>query len=272
MGGSLGLALKQRQICREVVGLVRRSEVISQAEALGAVDWATTDPQQALPGADIVVFAAPIRTIIAQLREFAPFYKAGAIITDMGSTKQIITRTMETLPVGLQPVGSHPMCGKERAGLEVAEATLFEGAPWILTPLARTAPQTLQWMQALAEAIGCRVYTLSPDRHDKLVATISHLPYLLSATLVAAALQVAQDDPVVWQIAASGFRDTSRLAASNVTMMMDILLTNQAAIGELLALAQHQLERLATALAEGDEAGLRALLEQIARQRNSLYR
>jgi prephenate dehydrogenase len=272
MGGSLGLALKQRQICREVVGLVRRSEVISQAEALGAVDWATTDPQQALTDADMIVFAAPIRTIIAQLREFAPFYKPGAIITDMGSTKQTITRMMEALPVGLQPVGSHPMCGKERAGLEVAEAALFEGAPWILTPLARTAPQTLQWMQALAEAIGCRVYTLSPDRHDKLVATISHLPYLLSATLVAAALQVAQDDPVVWQIAASGFRDTSRLAASNVTMMMDILLTNQAAIGELLALAQHQLERLAAALAEGDEAGLCSLLEQIARQRNSLYR
>lgn len=268
----MGLALKQRQLCREVVGLVRRSETISQAEALGAVDWATTDPQQALPGADMIIFAAPIRTIIAQIGEFAPLYKPGAIITDMGSTKQAIVQAMEALPVGFQPVGSHPMCGKERAGLEVAEATLFEGAPWILTPLTRTAPQALQQVQALAEAIGCRIYTLTPDRHDKLVATISHLPYLLSASLVATALQVALDDPVVWQIAASGFRDTSRLAASNVTMMMDIMLTNQAAIGELLGLAQQQLGRLAAALAEGDETALRAVLEQIARQRNSLYR
>jgi prephenate dehydrogenase len=272
MGGSLGLALKQRQVCREVVGLVRRSEVIAQAEAMGAVDWATTDPQQALAGADLVVLAAPIRTIIEQIGEFAPFYKPGAIITDMGSTKQAIIQAMDTLPVGLQPIGSHPMCGKERAGLDVAEATLFEGAPWILTPLPRTAFQTLETVQALAEAIGSRIYILEPTRHDRLVATISHLPYMLSVALVATAQEIAAEDPTVWDVAASGFRDTSRLAASNVTMMMDIILTNQAALGQLMGLFRKHLDELATALAEGDEAMLRTMLDRITQQRNTLYR
>lgn len=268
----MGLALKQRQVCREVVGLVRRPEVIGQAKAMGAVDWATTEPQQALARADLVILAAPIRTIIDQLGEFAPFYKPGAMITDMGSTKQAIIQAMDMLPVGLQPIGSHPMCGKERAGLEVAEGTLFEGAPWILTPLPRTALQTLQTVQALAEAVGSRIYILEPARHDRLVATISHLPYMLSAALVATAQEIAAEDPTVWHVAASGFRDTSRLAASNVTMMMDIILTNQAALGQLMTLLRKHLDELATALAEGDEATLRAMLEQVARQRNALYR
>ncbi len=271
MGGSLAMALKQRNICRGVVALVRRDEAVRAAEATGVVNYATTDPAQALPEADLVIFSTPVRAIIRQMGEWASLYKPGAVITDMGSTKQEIVRAMATLPPGVHPVGSHPMCGKEQTGLDAAEATLFESAPWIVTPLERTPPAATHLIFDLAEAVGAKPRLLAADRHDKLVAAISHLPYVLSTTLVLAAQKIAADDPAVWEVAASGFRDTSRVAASDVTMMLDILLTNRTAISQMLDLAQSQLAQLAEALAAEDEETLRKLLEQAAQQRKSLY-
>lgn len=265
------MALKKKNVCRKVIALVRRQEAVRQAEALGAADFATTDPAQALPQADLVIFTTPVRAIIRQLGELAAFYKPGAVITDMGSTKQEIAQAMANLPAGVYPVGSHPMCGKEQAGLEAAEATLYEGAPWIVTPLERTPPAAINLIFDLSEAVGAKPRLLAPDRHDKLVAAISHLPHAMATALVLAAQQVAETDPAVWEVAASGFRDTSRVAASDVTMMLDILLTNRAAVGEMLALAQSQLAHLAAALAAGDEAALRKLLEQASQQRKAVY-
>jgi prephenate dehydrogenase len=271
MGGSLALALKKRQLFRQVVGLVRRREAVRQAEALGVVDLATTDPAQALTQADLVVFSTPVRTILQQLDQWAGLFKPGAVITDMGSTKQEIVQVMAGLPPGIHPLGSHPMCGKEQAGLGAAEITLYQNAPWVLIPLERTPAAATQLVYNMAVAIGARPRLLSAERHDKLVAAISHLPYTLAATLVLAAKHVADDDPVVWEVAASGFRDTSRVAASDVTMMLDILLTNRTALIQMLDITQKQLAQLARALADGDEATLRALLEQAAQQRQVLF-
>ncbi len=272
MGGSLALALKERNVCRNVVGLVRRTEAVHEAVQAGAVDEATTDPVTALSEADIVVYSTPIRVIIRQMMEYAPFYKAGAIITDMGSTKQEIVQAMAALPEHVYPIGSHPMCGKELTGLSAAEASLYEGAPWILSPLERTPPSALKLVQELAEAIGAKPQVISAARHDKLVAAISHLPYALSVALVLSAQQVAAEDLALWEVAASGFRDTSRVAGSDVTMMLDILLTNREAVGHMLRLAHSQLDSLAKAIDTGDEASLRQLLERAAQQRRSLYR
>jgi prephenate dehydrogenase len=271
MGGSLALALKQWNICREVIALVRRTEAAQEAEATGVVNYATTDPAQALPEADLVIFSTPVRAIIRQMGEWVSLYKPGAVITDMGSTKQEIVRAMATLPPGVHPVGSHPMCGKEQTGLDAAEATLFEGAPWIVTPLERTPAAATRLIFDLAEAVGAKPRLLAADRHDKLVAAISHLPHVLSTTLVLTAQSVAAADPAVWEVAASGFRDTSRVAASDVTMMLDILLTNRPAISQMLDLAQSQLAQLAEALAAADEETLRTLLERASQQRKSLY-
>lgn len=271
MGGSLGLALKEYRICRKVVGLVRRIEAIQEAKSLGVVDFATTDPDEALSDADVIVFATPVRAIIKQLPEFALFYKPNAIITDMGSTKQQILQAMEMLPSSIQPVGSHPMCGKELTGMIAAEANLYHNAPWIISPASRTTAETIATVQTMAEAIGAKPHILSADRHDKLVATVSHLPYTLSTALVLAAQQVAEDDPFVWNVTASGFKDTSRIAASEVTMMLDILLTNRQAVGDMLALARSQLDQFIDALAVGDEDTLRNLMEKAAAQRKRLY-
>lgn len=271
MGGSLAMAMKERNLCREVVALVRRSEAAREAEQAKVVDYATTHPSDALSGADVVIFSTPVRVIVSQLEKFAPYYKPGAVITDMGSTKQEIVRAMDALPEGIHPLGSHPMCGKEQAGLRVAEASLFEDAPWILTPLERTPSKVTNLVQYLAQAVGAKTQVLAADRHDKLVAAISHVPYTLAAALVLAAQRVAEDDPAVWDIAASGFRDTSRVAASDVTMMLDILLTNRQAVSQMLRTTQYQLDRLSQALYAGDEKTLRALMEQAAQQRQSLF-
>jgi prephenate dehydrogenase len=250
---------------------VRRTEAARQAEAAGVADVATTDPILALREADLVVFSTPVRTIIQQLGQWAALFKPGAVITDMGSTKQEIVQAMAGLPAGVHPLGSHPMCGKEQTGLEAAEATLYVDAPWIITPLDRTPPDAVRLIFDLAEAVGARPRLLAADRHDKLVAAISHLPYTVATALVLAVQRVAQDDPAVWEVAASGFRDTTRVAASDVTMMLDILLTNRAAVSQMLALAQTQLAQLTEALAAEDETTLRALLEQASQQRKLLY-
>jgi prephenate dehydrogenase len=212
-----------------------------------------------------------VRVIVSQLGKFAPYYKPGAVITDMGSTKQEIVRAMDALPAGVHPIGSHPMCGKEQAGLSVAEASLFENAPWILTPLERTPSEVTHLVQDLAQAIGAKTQFMAADRHDKLVAAISHLPYVLAASLVLSAQQVAKNDPAVWDVAASGFRDTSRVAASDVTMMLDILLTNREAVTRMLAIAQAQFGQFVQALNANDAVKLRGLMEQAAAQRKQLY-
>ncbi|MDM8519733.1 prephenate dehydrogenase [Anaerolineales bacterium HSG6] len=271
MGGSLALALKQQQLCRRVVGLVRRESAVQEAETLNVVDEATTDPAHALGQADIVVFATPVRVLLRQLSEYKPFYKPGAIITDMGSTKQEIMTVMNSLFPEVYPIGSHPMCGKEISGLSAADATLYQNAPWILTPLDQTPFAVIQLIHQLAVEIGAKPRQIAADQHDKLVATISHMPYTLSATLVLAAQSIAEQDSAVWDVAASGFRDMSRIAASDVSMMLDILLTNRTAVLETLAEMDKQLAVFTQAIDEMDEDKLRDLMTKAAEQRQSLY-
>jgi len=271
MGGSLAMVLKQNRLCRKVVALVRRESAVEQALTLGVVDEAVTDPAVALAQADVVIFATPVRVLLRQLTEFAPFYKSGAIITDLGSTKQAITQVMATLPHTVYPIGSHPMCGKETAGLAVAEVSLYQNAPWILTPLDRTPQHITDYMTEFAQAIGAYPRIIKAKRHDRLVATISHVPYILSTTLVHTGQAVAKTDPTVWDVAASGFRDTSRIAASDETMLLDILLTNQEMVLDILDTFTDQLQQFRTALTKRDETQLRALMNQAATQRRSMY-
>lgn len=260
MGGSLAMALMQRSLCREVIGIARRAESVREAMDQDIAHRATTDLADGVAGADVIVLATPVRTILRQIRQLAAMPLGPCLLLDMGSTKGDIATAMQELPPQVQPVGAHPMCGKETAGLAAAEPTLYEGAPWVLVPLPRTSPNALALAQELAVAVGARPLILDADRHDRLVAGISHLPYLLAVVLMLTATEMGTEDDLIWKLAASGFRDTSRLAASNVPMMLDILLTNQVAVGEALRRASVHLERLADRLSVEEEDGLRTLL------------
>jgi prephenate dehydrogenase len=164
------------------------------------------------------------------------------------------------------------MCGKEKAGLAAAEPMLYEGAPWVLVPLPRTSLGALELARELAVAVGGRPFIADADRHDRLVAAVSHLPYSLAVALMLTAIEIGAEDELVWELAASGFRDTSRLAASDVTMMLDILLTNRSAVGGALRRVSAHLDRLANLLAAEDEDNLYALLHATHDQRTSMFR
>jgi prephenate dehydrogenase len=249
--------------------VARREETVREALARGMVESATTNFASGVANADIVVLAAPVRTIIHQLRAQHGAFKPGAIITDLGSTKAEIVRIMDTLPAHLFAVGSHPMCGKEVTGLEAADADLYRGKRWILSRTARTDENAFQQIKQMAEAAGAVTLELDPARHDMLVAFASHLPYALAVALVAATEQAGLNDPAVWQVTASGFRDTSRVAASDVTMMLDILLTNVDAVSNAIRDFQFTLDQLTALLERKDEEGLRAYLTAAAEARRA---
>jgi prephenate dehydrogenase len=265
MGASLGYDLRGR--VRRVTGVVRRPEAVPEVEASGCVDDATTDAASAAAEADLVVLATPVRTIIRQIGELGPLMKPGGVLLDMGSTKTDICRAMAALPEHVQPVGGHPMCGKEQAGLAAAEPGLYRDCTFVLCPLPRTSFKALALTRELVNHIGARPLSLDPQRHDRLVAAISHLPYLTASALVDHVMDVAQQDARVWQVAASGFRDTTRVAASDVAMMLDILLTNREALLQALDEFADALEEFRRALHRGDEDGLRERLQIIAQTR-----
>ncbi len=260
MGASLCMDLVQGKLCREVRGVARRVDTVLEAFFAGAVDLATNDLHTGVLGADIVILSTPVRTIVEMLDEIGPRLWPGTLVMDMGSTKAEICAALDQLPPGVQAVGGHPMCGKETAGFGSAERGLYKNAPWVLSPLPRTSPEALCLATELAEAVGARPVVLEPARHDRLVATISHLPFLLASALVHAVAQVGADDAMVWQLAAGGFRDTSRVAASDTRMFMDILFTNRTAVLEQLDNFTGHLQEMRELLANTDEQALRAKL------------
>lgn len=270
MGGSLAAALKANHACREVIGVARRETIVAMALARGMIDHGTCDLAAGVGSANVVVLATPVRVILAQLAEIGPLLSPGCLLMDLGSTKAQIVAAMNRLPPHIQPLGGHPMCGKETSGLVAAEPDLYQGQVFVLTPLPRTSPQALALGKALARAVGARPLVLEAERHDRLAATVSHLPYLLACGLMRTAEQLTQDD-ALWQLAANGFRDTSRLAASDERMMLDILLTNRVAVRQALARFQRQLADLVRLLETSDEAGLHAAMTTAAHRRRRLF-
>jgi prephenate dehydrogenase len=260
MGASLAMDLMQNNLCREVRGVARRTSTVLDAFFTRAVDLATNDVHTGVMGADIVILATPVRTIVDQINEIAPTLWPGTIVMDMGSTKGEICATLDTLPAHIQPIGGHPMTGKETAGFDAAEPNLYRNATWVLTPLTRTTSDTVALSLELVEAVGARPVVLPPERHDNLVATISHLPFLAASALVHTTMETGKVDPKVWELAAGGFRDTSRVAASDTRMFLDILMTNQPAVLAQLDNYIGQLRELRTLLENDDEAALAAKL------------
>jgi prephenate dehydrogenase len=269
MGGSLAGALRGR--CREVVGVARRAETVDAALAQGLVDRGTTDLANGVREADVVILATPVRVIIRQLAEIGSLLPEGCLLMDLGSTKAQIAAEMARLPDHVQPLGGHPMCGKEKSGLEAADPALYKGCTFILSPLKRTSEEALALGCALAEAIGAHPLVLDPECQDFLVATVSHLPYLLACALVATADATTSADPAAWEIVAGGFRDTSRVAGSDVTMMVDILLTNREKVLQAVNVYQAKLRDLARLVASGDEGELRTTLGAIREERIKMF-
>jgi prephenate dehydrogenase len=272
MGGSLAAALSGAGACRQVVGVARRRSTLATAEELRFIHKGTTDLHEGVCDADVVILATPVRDILNRIEAIGHLLKPGCVLMDIGSTKRAISEAMATLPLHVQPLGGHPMCGKETSGLTMAEPDLFRDKVFVLSPLPRTAPQALALAQDLVRAIGARPLILDPERHDRLVAATSHLPYLLAVTLVRVAEGFAQEDNLLWRLAASGFRDTSRLAGTDITMMLDIIATNRGPILQALGRAQAELSALAQCLEQDDLGSLERALTTARTRRMEVYR
>lgn len=269
MGGSLAGALRGK--CRAVVGVARRAETIETALARGLIDRGTTDTADGVREADAVVLATPVRVIMRQMHEIAPLLPKGCLLMDLGSTKSQIVAEMARLPNHVQPLGGHPMCGKEVSGIGATDPAIYRGCTFILTPLPRTSEEALALGRELVEAVGASPLVLAAERQDFLVATVSHLPYLLACALVATADALTSPDPAAWEIVAGGFRDTSRLAGSDVTMMVDILLTNREEVLKALEVCQAQLRCLTRLVEAGDEDEVRDVLSAIRAKRQEMF-
>ena len=266
MGGSLALAL--RPWVERISGVDPNPETRDFALKQSMVDAATGDLREGVAEADVVILATPVRTIISMIHNrIGSYLRSNTLLIDIGSTKEDICTAMGTLPIGVQAVGGHPMTGKEQSGIEASDPALFRGRPFVLCPTRRTTPATRLRALALVEALEAVAIEMEAHRHDRLVAAISHLPYLLSAALVATVAEEGRSDEAVWQLAAGGFRDTSRLAASDLAMMSDILSTNTQAVATLLALFRMQLAMIEVRLISRDEQKLVDLLKPVREAR-----
>jgi prephenate dehydrogenase len=212
--------------------------------------------------ADLILLATPVRQIIQYIYEAGSLAKPGAMIMDVGSTKAAVVAAMDALPEHLAAIGGHPMTGAATTGLAGANATLFDGRPFVLTASKRTDAATQDFAESLVRDIGARLVVLDAEQHDRLVAVISHLPRVLPLALLGVADAV--EDGAAWPVAAGGFRESTRKATENLEMWVDVILTNQSGLISSIRALQHQLDRLAQQIESGDEGIVKCALEEAA--------
>ncbi|MDX9702607.1 MAG: prephenate dehydrogenase [Candidatus Auribacterota bacterium] len=235
MGGSLGKALCQQFSGVTVTGIVRRENAVDEVISNNAAHYCTTDLCEGLKHADLVVLAIPVETICGFAPKIAPLLADGCVVTDMGSTKEKIVSAMnDALENTAYFVGSHPMCGSEMASIGNASAELYRNALCIITPDDRTNTSSAQKVERFWKSIGCRTTLMPPAGHDRLVAAISHIPHLIAAGLVNTAKQVTSDSCTAFELASSGFIDTTRVASGSPEMWLDICVSNWRHIVEVL--------------------------------------
>lgn len=256
MGGSLALGLRGK--CAALYGIDPHRPTLELALSQHIVDHADSDPARSrvLPEADLVILSAPVPAILNLIEQLPSFMPNPCIVLDLGSTKKLILDAMSRLPERFDPIGGHPICGKERLSLANAERTLYYAAPFLLTPLERTSKRALSAVEQIIEALGAKGKTIDAVEHDRVLASTSHLPFLISSAL---ALAIPQNDqPFI----GPGFKSTSRLAGTSSSMMMGVLQSNRENVLNALSEFQQQLYEIKTALMREDYSTLETILDK----------
>lgn len=270
LGGSLGLAIKQRRLADSTVGLVRRSNSIPECEMHGVVDHATCDAGSAAADADLVIFCTPI----AQMRELAakifPTLKPGTLVTDVGSVKGSVMRDLEPLAAecGVHFIGSHPMAGSEKMGPGAARADLFQGAICVLTPNPKSPPDLVARLNEFWMRVGATTMRLTPDAHDELVSRSSHLPHVVAAELANYVLSPVHPKQQA-DLCATGFRDTTRIASGSPEMWRDIAMANRKNLARVLGVFIEDLQEFQLALEKEDVNSVAEFFTQAKQRRDA---
>jgi cyclohexadieny/prephenate dehydrogenase len=265
IGGSIGLAAKRRGLARCVRGVGRNPVSIDKARALGAIDEGSEDLRSAGRDAQVIIFCTPVDRIAEQALAVAPSCSPGTLLTDAGSTKAAIVRALDgQLPNQVSYVGSHPLAGSEKRGVEHADAKLFEKRLTLVTPTPRTDANALERTCGLWQALGSRVRVMDAEEHDRALAFTSHVPHLIAAAL-AGALPAE-----LAELTATGFRDTTRVAAGDPELWSAIFAANRDAVLEALRPVTARLEDFRLALEAGDWNAVDTLLAQARKVRDAL--
>lgn len=266
LGGSILLALKRHT---EVTTSLwaRREIAVLEARQREVADLCTHSLEEAVSNADLVILATPIGVMGELAEKMLPFLKPDAIVTDVGSVKgDLVSRLEPIFNDGPAFVGSHPMAGSEKLGVEQARADLFNGAACFITPIESSKPAAVKRVGEFWESFGMRIYELTPADHDAAVAAISHLPHAIAAILVDSALS---DDPSRGDYIANGFRDTTRIASGSPEMWTGIMLENRVALREALLRFQSKLGDLLAFLDEVDEKNTQQFLASAKQLRDA---
>jgi prephenate dehydrogenase len=269
LGGSVAQAARAAGLARRIVGVGRDGRRLAPALADGTLDAVTTDLGAGVREADFVLLAAPVIVIEQLLATVWPTLGGDALVTDVGSTKANIVTAADRLHAAAPRlfVGSHPMAGSHLAGYAAARPDLFRDATVVVTPTETTAPRAVKGVTEFWESLGGRVVSLDPAGHDRAVAAVSHLPHLVACALVDA---VARFEPAALDVAARGFKDTTRIAASDPQMWQEIFLTNREALAATLGGFRQALADLERLVREGRDAELREALARIRTTRERL--
>ena len=272
LGGSLGLAIRQRQLSATVRAYVRRPESVAECHRLGIAHFATQNMEEAVEGAGLVILCTPLSKMRELALQMRPFLLPGTVVTDVGSVKTGVTQELEPLlcPAKAAFVGSHPMAGSEKTGLAAARADLFDNAVCLVTPTPQSPPRAVGAVRDFWKALGGCPVLMTPEMHDDLVSRASHLPHVVAAELANYVLSPAHPREQAL-VCASGFRDTTRIAASSPEMWRDIALANRRNLSRVLGVFIEDLQEFQLALEREDAGAIEEFFSK-ARQRREQWR
>jgi len=272
IGGSFGLALKDAAAVGFVTGCGRNVQNLRDALGMGAIDDATTDPAEAVKGADLVMIAVPVRSTANIAKKIGPHLKNGAVVIDAGSTKEIVTGELVShLPPYVHVVPSHPIAGSEKTGAIAAEPDLFKDRRTIITPGAGTDPAAVELVKRLWEAAGSRVEVMEPGIHDTVMGAVSHLPHLVAYALVETLMEWDDELPML-RFSAGGLRDFTRIASSSPEMWRDICLDNKGAILQAVDRFIDAVNKIRSEVEAGDGEALHRRFERAREVREQIKR
>ncbi|HEX8913502.1 MAG TPA: prephenate dehydrogenase [Humisphaera sp.] len=264
LGGSLGLAAKAQLTGCRVVGYAHRAETLRAALDRGAIDEGYGDVAKAVQGADLVVLCTPVGNLSEILTAIAPALGDRAIVTDVGSTKATVVRSAEREHPRLRFVGSHPMAGSEKRGVQHATADLYKGAVCITTPTEKTDPTALEQVEAFWRLLGMRIRRLNPEAHDARICDVSHLPHAVAAAMVTLQHEAALD------LAGRGFMDATRIAGGDGGLWRDILQDNRLNLIDSIGRLRATLDELQSLLEPDRGEELKAWLDRAAARRRAM--